>query len=134
MRSERSVTLTPTFMPSRSLKLATLFFAVVATACCPVMAEMSLMTASKALALSLQSPQPTETTILSIFGICITDLYWNFFIRAGATSFVYFSFILAISVVLLTARRRTFCRRGTFCRPRSCGRRGWACRIWGRPP
>src|SRR5699024_4332478 len=88
---------TPTCMPSRSLKFATDFLATVATAFWPVMAVMSLMTASRALALSLQSPQPTETTILSSFGICMTLLYWNFCMRAGATSLLYISFILFIT-------------------------------------
>ena len=87
-------------MPSRSLKFATLFLATVATACWPVIAVMSLMTASSALALSLQSPQPTLTTIFSIFGICITLSYWNFVIRAGATSSTYFFFIEGIFAIV----------------------------------
>ena len=37
----------------------------------------------------MSSPQPTFTTTLSILGICMTLLYSNFFIRAGAASSVY---------------------------------------------
>ncbi len=74
-------------MPARTLKFATDFFALQIIGRWPVMAERSAMTESITLAFSLASPAPTLTTIFSSFGICITLLYENFFIRAGAASF-----------------------------------------------
>ncbi len=72
--SPRRVTLAPMGMPSRSLKFATDFLALVMTAFWPVMVARSLQTASSTLALSRASPQPTLTTTLSILGICMVDL------------------------------------------------------------
>src|SRR5699024_6982536 len=78
---------------SRSLKFATDLRAWVITGFWPVIAVMSRTTDSITFELPLASlPQPTLTTILSIVGICIVLLYWNFFIRAGATSAVYLAF------------------------------------------
>ena len=61
-------------MPSRSLKLATDFLALVMTAFWPVMVVRSLTTASSTLAFSRASLQPTLTTIFSRRGICMVDL------------------------------------------------------------
>ena len=72
--SPRSVTLAPTGIPSRSLKFATDFLAMVTMAFWPVMVARSPHTASRTLAFSRASPQPTFTTTLSILGICMVDL------------------------------------------------------------
>ena len=93
--------MTPMFSPSRTLKFATDLRALVTMGFWPVMVAMSLQMASISLALFLESPQPTFTTILLRVGICITLLYWNFFMRAGAISSVYLTFSLAISEILL---------------------------------
>ena len=70
----RRVTLAPMGMPSRSLKLATDFLALVMTAFWPVMVVRSFTTASSTLAFSRASLQPTLTTIFSRRGICMVDL------------------------------------------------------------
>ena len=88
--------MTPTVSPSRTLKFATDLRALVVMGFWPVMVAMSLQMASISLALPLDSPQPTLTMTLLSFGICITDLYWNLFMRAGAISSVYFTFSLAM--------------------------------------
>ena len=88
-------------MPARILKLAMDLRALVMTGFWPVMVAMSLQIASISLALFLDSPQPTLTMILLRVGICMTLLYSNFFIRAGAISSVYLTFSLAISEILL---------------------------------
>ena len=72
--SPRRVTFTPTVSPSRTLKFATDFRALVVMGFWPVMAAISLQMASISLALFLLSPQPTFTMILSSLGICITLL------------------------------------------------------------
>ena len=72
--SWRRVTFAPMGIPSRSLKLATDFLALVMMGFWPVMVPRSRTTLSSTLALSRASPQPQFTTILSIRGICITDL------------------------------------------------------------
>ena len=74
MRSPRRVTFAPMGIPSRSLKLATDFLALVMMAFWPVILVRSPTTASRTLELSRASPQPQLTTILSILGICMTDL------------------------------------------------------------
>ena len=74
IRSPRRVTFTPMGIPSRTLKFATLFFALHTTGFWPVIFIRSPEMASMALAFSLASPAPTLMTILSSFGICMTDL------------------------------------------------------------
>ena len=54
-------------------------------------AKKSIAAFSNDLGFSFVSPKPIFITILSSFGTCITDLYSNFFIIAGITSFTYCS-------------------------------------------
>src|SRR5262249_19729201 len=63
---------------------------------CPVISVISLTAESIAFGLSLTSPTPMLRTIFSILGICMLLLYLNFACKAGAVSFKYFSFNLAI--------------------------------------
>ena len=74
MRSPRRVTLAPTFMPERTLKLAMDFLALVTSGFWPEMVESSVTASSRALELSLQSPRPMLITIFSSRGISITFL------------------------------------------------------------
>ena len=93
--SPRSVTLHPIGCPSRSLKFATDFLALVTTAFCPVIISRSLIAVSKTFEFSFASPTPMLITTLSSFGTCIIFLYSNFFCNAGTISFKYVSFNLA---------------------------------------
>ena len=74
MRSPRSVTLAPTFMPERTLKLAMDFLALVTSGFWPEMVASSVTASSRALELSLQSPRPMLMTIFSSRGISMTFL------------------------------------------------------------
>ena len=74
MRSPRSVTFAPTFMPARSLKFAMDFLALVTSGFWPEMVASSVTAVSSALGLSLQSPRPMLITIFSSRGISITFL------------------------------------------------------------
>ncbi len=69
MRSPRSVTFAPMFMPSRNLKAAIDFFALVTTGFWPLIATNSATAASSALALTIASPTLMLMTTFSNFGI-----------------------------------------------------------------
>ena len=72
MRSLRSVTLAPTTMPSRTLKVAIDSLAFVATGFWPVICAKSFIAAWAFLESATASPIPMLTTILSRRGICIS--------------------------------------------------------------
>src|SRR5262247_1709015 len=93
--SPRSVTVAPTFIPSRSLKAAIDFFALVTIGFCPEIVIKSLTAESMILAFWIASPKPMLMTIFSSFGTLIGFLWPNSLASAGATSFVYFSLSLA---------------------------------------
>src|SRR5262249_32434 len=93
--SPRSVTVAPTFIPSRSLKAAIDFFALVTIGLCPEIVIKSLTAESMILAFWIASPKPMLMTIFSSFGTLIGFLWPNSLASAGAISFVYFSLSLA---------------------------------------
>lgn len=64
----RRVTAMPTVVPSRSLKAAMEFLALVLTGLCPVMTARSFIAASKPLEFCSASPIPQFTTTFSILG------------------------------------------------------------------
>ena len=72
IRSPRSVTLTPTGMPWRSLKLEMLFLALVMIGFCRAISESSLTALSMALESSLLLPSPSFSTILVMRGTAMT--------------------------------------------------------------
>ena len=74
MRSRRKVTMQPIGTPSRSLKLAIAFLALVTTGFCPVMAVISITAASITLAFWVASPTPQLTVIFSRRGTCMRFL------------------------------------------------------------
>src|SRR5215510_4449931 len=93
--SPRSVTVAPTFIPSRSLKAAIDFFALVTIGLCPEIVIKSLTAESMILAFWIASPNPMLMTIFSSFGTLIGFLKPNSLASAGAISFTYFSLSLA---------------------------------------
>ena len=86
MRSPRSVTLTPTGIPSRSLKFEIDFLAWRSTGCCPVMVRSSSTASSITFLFCDASPMPLLTTIFVIRGTCITFEYSNCSVSAGTIS------------------------------------------------
>jgi len=86
-------------VPAFNLKLAMAFLARRMDGFWPVMAAKSLAAASTSLTSWVPSPTPILTTIFSSRGACIGLLYPNFLMRAGFTSFWYFSFNLAIIIL-----------------------------------
>jgi len=64
----RRVTAIPIVFPSRILKLATDFLALVLTGHCPVIMARSFMAASSPLEFPASAPSPQFTTIFSILG------------------------------------------------------------------
>ena len=72
MRAPRSVTLVPMALPSRSLKLAIDFLALVITGFWPAMVVRSLTAPSRSDGWPTASPTPMLITIFSSRGTCIT--------------------------------------------------------------
>src|SRR5579859_251636 len=101
MRFWRSVTLVPIERPSRSLKVAMLFLALVMTGFCPAIFVRSSTAPSSAFALSNASPTPMLRTTFVMRGTCITFVYSNSCMSCGTTSLSYCSFSLGISVNIL---------------------------------
>ena len=97
--SPRNVTLTPTFIPSLSLKLAIDFLAFVTIGCCPVIVSNSLTALSIALGFSFEEPKPMLSTIFSNLGTCMMFSYLKRSTKKGTTSFVYFSFNLEVKFI-----------------------------------
>ena len=86
IRALRSVTLQPMSWPSRILKPAIAFLALVLTGFCPEIAVMSATAASSFFWSPAASPTPMLMTIFSSFGISIGFLYPNSFASSALTA------------------------------------------------
>ena len=86
MRSRRSVTIAPIFWPSRSLKVAIDFFALVTTGFWPAIARSSSTAESMILGFAMASPRPMLMVIFMSRGTCILFLKLNSFISCRAIS------------------------------------------------
>ncbi len=86
MYARRRVTLTPTGMPSRSLKAAIDFFARRTLGCWPAIVASCLVAASKAFESVFAAPSPMLSVIFSSRGTCIAELYLKRSWRALRTS------------------------------------------------
>ncbi len=129
IRSPRSVTLAPMFIPSRSLNAAMDFFALVMTGFWPLMVVSSSTAFSSAFEFWIASPTDMLMTTFSSFGTIIGFLYSNRSFSLGTTSDWYFSLSLAAMTIVPCSGRaavRPTCRRVPWCR-RADGRaaRGW---------
>ncbi len=83
MRSPRSVTLQPIAWPSRTLKVATDFLALVTAGFWPVIFAMSAVAASMTFLSATASPTPMLTVILRIRGTCMVFFSSSFFLSSG---------------------------------------------------
>src|ERR1700730_17992446 len=89
--SPRRVTIAPMGMPSRTLKAAIDFFALVVTGFWPAMAARSATRGSMILTFWVASPRPMLMTIFSSFGIAIALVMPSSLARADLISVLYFS-------------------------------------------
>ena len=76
----------PIGMPSRNLKFAIDFLARLTMGFCPVIVAISPVAASSEFELSIASPSPMLTMILSRIGNCIGLVYPNSRVSTGVTS------------------------------------------------
>src|SRR4051794_20359443 len=97
-RSRRSVTLTPTGIPSRSLNAAIDLRARRTDGRCPAIVASCSVAASSIRVSCLASPTPMFSVIFSIRGTCIVDEYPNRSLSCGRISSAYLSLRRAMSV------------------------------------
>ena len=83
MRSPRNVTLQPMAWPSRTLNVATDFFALVTAGFWPVILAMSAVAASMTFLSATASPTPMLTVILRMRGTCIVFFSPSFSLSSG---------------------------------------------------
>src|SRR5258707_1297945 len=83
MRSPRSVTLQPIAWPSRTLNVATDFFAFVTAGFWPVIFAISAVAASMTFLSATASPTPMLTVIFMIRGTSMVFLSSSFFLSSG---------------------------------------------------
>ena len=101
MRSRLKVTMQPIGTPSRNLKFAIAFFALVITGFCPTIAVSSAAAVSTALAFCVASPTPILTVIFSNRGTCMVFLYANSCIIEETTTSEYFCLSRAMVISLI---------------------------------
>ena len=87
MRARRSVTLTPTGMPSRSLNAAIDLRARRTLGFWPAIVASCSMAASRTFESCLASPTPMFSVIFSIRGVCMIEREPNCSLSAGRISF-----------------------------------------------
>src|SRR5258708_3147302 len=102
MRSPRSVTMAPIGIPSRTLKAAMDFLALVITGFCPVIWPRSLASGSMILRFCVASPTPMFTTILCRRGTAMGFAMPSSLASAGAISLLNFSFSLATTFAAMS--------------------------------
>src|ERR1700751_2282688 len=100
--SPRNVTIAPIGMPSRTLKAAIDFFALVDTGFCPAIAVRSATRGSSILGFWVASPRPMFNTLFSRRGTAIGFFRPSSFCSAGRISFWYFSCIRVAIVLSLS--------------------------------
>src|SRR6202453_2892146 len=99
--SPRRVTMAPMGMPSRTLKAAMDFLALVVTGFWPVIAARSATRGSMILTFWVASPRPMLMTIFSSLGIAMALVMLSSLPSACLISFSYFSFRRAAMICLL---------------------------------
>src|SRR5882757_9084473 len=95
MRSPRKVTLQPIAWPSRTLNVATDFFALVTAGFWPVIFAISAVAASMTFLSATASPTPMLTVIFKIRGTCIVFLSSSFCLSSGTILSLKICFSLA---------------------------------------
>src|SRR5271165_7168856 len=100
MRAPRKVTLQPIAWPSRTLKVATDFFAFVIAGFWPVIFAMSAVAASMTFLSATASPTPMLTVILTMRGTCIVFFRPKFFLSSGTIFSRYICCSLAMFALL----------------------------------
>src|SRR6266705_2947753 len=100
MVSPRRVTMAPMGMPSRTLKAAMDFLALVVTGFWPAMAARSATSGSMILTFWVASPRPMLMTIFSSLGIAMALVMLSSLPSACLISVSYFCLSLAAMIVL----------------------------------